>query len=108
MPQLMLSEASPRLGRRARPGRRSIRDLVGAGAGALILALAVTFVVGSVVGATEPAASAAAVVVGGDPRSEGSGPGLVGSPLLVLGAVIALGVATALVTAVLVRLTRRP
>ena len=83
-------------------------------AGALVVAAASLVVVGlvlaagGVVQAAEPTATAAAVVLGGDPRSEGSGPGLVGSPLLVLAAVIALGVATALLTALLLRLTRRP
>jgi hypothetical protein len=45
----------------------------------------------------------------GDPRSEGSGPGLVGDPLVILAGVVLLGVATAAVTAAAVRLSgRRP
>jgi hypothetical protein len=46
-------------------------------------------------------------LIAGDSRSEGVGPGLVGSPLGVLIAVVALGVATAMVTAVLARLLQR-
>jgi hypothetical protein len=57
--------------------------------------------------AAEPVASPVAVLLGGDPRSEGAGPGLVGSPLLVLAGVIGLGVATALLTAAFARLGRR-
>ena len=55
----------------------------------------------------ESALTPTAVLEGGDPRSEGIAPGLVGSPLLVLVGVIALGLATALVTLVIARLTRR-
>jgi hypothetical protein len=44
---------------------------------------------------------------GGDPRSDGAGPGIVGSPLLILGGVVLLGLATALVTVVVARLSQR-
>ena len=57
--------------------------------------------------AADPTATPGALLAGGDPRSEGGGPGLVGSPLGVLLAVVVLGVATALVTVVLARLSRR-
>lgn len=53
------------------------------------------------------APSAGLVLEGGDLRSEGTGPGLVGNPLLILGGVVLLGLATALVTVLLLRLTRR-
>jgi hypothetical protein len=46
-------------------------------------------------------------VAGGDPRSEGSGPGLVGSPLLILLGVVVIGLATAAITALVARLARR-
>jgi hypothetical protein len=46
-------------------------------------------------------------LLAGDSRSEGVGPGLVGSPLGVLVAVVALGVATATITAILARLLQR-
>lgn len=45
--------------------------------------------------------------IGGDPRSAGQGPGLVGEPLLAIGGVLAIGLAALLVTALWVRATRR-
>lgn len=45
---------------------------------------------------------------GGDTRSAGEGPGLVGAPFLAIGGVLALGVATAAGTLVYVRVTRGP
>jgi hypothetical protein len=44
---------------------------------------------------------------GGDPRSSGQGPGLVGDPLLALLMVIAIGLGALLLTLAYVRLTRR-
>jgi hypothetical protein len=52
-----------------------------------------------------PAASAAA---GGDTRSAGEGPGLVGSPVLAVGGVLALGLAAAGLTLLYVRATGGP
>ena len=57
--------------------------------------------------AAEPTAVPLVVLEGGDLRSEGEGPGLVGNPLLILLAVVGLGLATAVVTGLLVRVTRR-
>ena len=57
--------------------------------------------------AADPTALPAEVLEGGDLRSEGEGPGLVGNPLLILLAVAGLGQATAAVTALIVRLTQR-
>ena len=57
--------------------------------------------------AAEPTLTAAPVIEAGDPRSDGAGPGLVGSPLMILLGVMALGLATVGVTAVIARLTRR-
>jgi hypothetical protein len=44
---------------------------------------------------------------GGDPRSSGQGPGLVGDPGFALLAVIAIGVASVVATLIYVRLTSR-
>jgi len=44
-------------------------------------------------------------VIGGDPRSSGEGPGLVGDPLTAVALVLAIGVAAAVAAAVYVRLT---
>jgi hypothetical protein len=46
----------------------------------------------------QPAASAPAVIGSGDSRSEGEGPGLVGSPVAIAIGVVFLGVVTALGT----------
>ena len=58
----------------------------------------------SSVRAASPGASAAS----GDTRSTGEGPGLVGAPLLAVLGVLGLGLATAFVTLLYVRLTGRP
>jgi hypothetical protein len=42
---------------------------------------------------------------GGDPRSSGQGPGLVGDPLFAIGMMLAIGIGAALVTGLYVRLT---
>lgn len=55
----------------------------------------------------EPSPPSAGVLESGDPRSEGAGPGLIGSPLLILAGVVALGVATAVVTLMAARLRGR-
>ena len=44
---------------------------------------------------------------GGDPRSPGQGPGLVGDPLFALLAVVAIGIGSVVATLVYVRLTAR-
>jgi len=78
---------------------------------ALALALVVAcLLTGAVLGAdpsSAPSALPEPVLESGDLRSDGSGPGLVGNPLLILGGVVLLGLATALATVLLVRLTRR-
>ncbi len=74
---------------------------------ALLLALvALTSLATLAIGA-EPSASPAALFEGGDPRSEGEGPGLVGSPLLILLGVVLLGLVTAVATVLIVRLAGR-
>ena len=57
--------------------------------------------------AAEPSAAPVSLLAGGDQRSEGGGPGLVGSPLAMMLGVMALGLATALATVALVRLRSR-
>jgi hypothetical protein len=75
---------------------------------ALVLALLLLVLLCLVALGADPSASpTAAAVASGDSRSEGAGPGLVGNPVLVLMAVIGLGLITAAITAVLVRLTSR-
>ena len=74
---------------------------------AAVLALLGLLALVAVVLATDPSAAPIDVAASGDLRSGGDGPGLVGSPILILGAVVALGLATVLVTLLLARLTRR-
>ncbi len=82
---------------------RPVAVLVLAVSAALLLTLAVLGADPS----PAPSILLAPVLEGGDPRSEGSGPGLVGNPLLILGEVVLLGLATAFATVLLARLTRR-
>ena len=49
----------------------------------------------------------AAKAAGGDPRSSGQGPGLVGDPAFALLAVVAIGLGSVVATLVYVRLTAR-
>jgi hypothetical protein len=70
-------------------------------------AAAIIWLTGAMAGAmTGLAASPSpSAVTGGDPRSSGQGPGLVGDPAVALLAVVAIGVGAVLVTLVYVRLT---
>lgn len=75
-----------------------VRGVLTAGAVA-----AVTWLTGAMtVLAASPSPSAA---TGGDPRSSGQGPGLVGDPAFALLAVVAIGIGAVLVTLAYVRLT---
>lgn len=80
---------------------------------AVLLALAATTlgadpsVVPSPTPSVVPSLAAEALLESGDLRSEGGGPGLVGNPLLLAGAVVLLGLATAGLTLLVVRLSRR-
>jgi hypothetical protein len=74
---------------------------------ALLLALVALASLATLVIGAEPSVSPAPLFEGGDPRSEGEGPGLVGSPLLILLGVVVLGMVTAGATILIVRLTQR-
>jgi hypothetical protein len=56
---------------------------------------------GALAASPEPSAA-----TGGDPRSNGQGPGLVGTPFIAILVVIAIGVAATVVTTIYVRLTK--
>lgn len=73
----------------------------------VVLAVLLTCALAVVALAAEPSAAPVGLLAGGDPRSEGGGPGLVGSPLAMLLGVIAVGLVTALATAALARLRTR-
>ena len=55
-----------------------------------------------------PIATTGPVILGGDIRSDGAGPGLVGSPLAILLGVILLGAVTVAATMVIARFAKRP
>ena len=65
-----------------------------------IAALGLTFLAVTSVLAASPTAA-----TGGDPRSSGQGPGLVGDPATAILVVVAIGVGTLVVTLLYVRLT---
>jgi hypothetical protein len=75
---------------------------------ALVLGVVLVGLVSLAVLGAEPTQAPRELLSGGDPRTEGGGPGIVGSPIGVLLGVVALGLATTLVTVVLARLAHRP
>jgi hypothetical protein len=77
----------------AAPTRATCRRLIAI----LRLALAIPLLAASPSPTTAP---------GGDPRSSGQGPGLVGDPLLALAMVVTIGVAALVLTLAYIRLTR--
>ena len=81
---------------------------------ALVVGMVVAIATGPAVAQSPGVAPTAAAsertepIIGGDPRSDGQGPGIVGSPLGVLAGVIGLGLITAGVTIVVVRFRGEP
>jgi hypothetical protein len=74
----------------------------------LALALALLLVGGPELAAAASPDATAAPGGGGDPRSVGEGPGLVGDPLFALAVVVGIGLAAAGLTALYVRATGGP
>ena len=102
-------ESAVRSGRRAEPGGPLPAALATALA-AIALAAGLSLVPSDVVPGLEPARVLAATAEpttapGGDTRSVGEGPGLVGAPFLAIGGVLALGFAVVGLTLVYVRAT---
>lgn len=79
-----------------------MRTVLASAAGTILLVLLLC----ATAAAAEPGATPA-LLEGGDLRSDGEGPGLVGNPLLILAAVVGLGFATASLTVILARFARR-
>jgi hypothetical protein len=75
---------------------------------AIVLGMALVALASLAALGADPSLPPRELLSGGDPRSEGGGPGLVGSPIGVLLGVVALGFVTTLATVVLARLARRP
>ncbi len=102
------AEAMRLLGGGGQAKARAVAALMGIGLALVVsgLALALALLL------TPPAAAAATPgpsgAVGGDPRSSGEGPGLVGEPFLAIGAVIVIGLLAVLLTWLYVRATRAP
>ena len=69
--------------------------------------VAATAIAWLMTGLTALAASPSPGSVGGDPRSSGQGPGLVGDPGFALIAVVVIGLVSVLATAAYLRLTAR-
>jgi hypothetical protein len=93
--------------RRARHIGRWRRLLGRALAPALVIGLWLVLASGAWVGAASPEPEPTTGIIGsGDPRSNGQGPGLVGSPFEILGGVILLGLVTAGGTLLFLRVTR--
>ncbi|HEY7735891.1 MAG TPA: hypothetical protein VH813_03785 [Candidatus Limnocylindrales bacterium] len=88
------------------PDRPRLAAVLLAVAGILLAVAAAWWVAGFVL---PPSVAAATPTpgAGGDPRSSGEGPGLVGQPLFALGAVIAIALVSAIATLVYVRTTGR-
>jgi hypothetical protein len=90
--------------------RRPLVAALALGLGLVALTIGVLWAFLGAVTATALAASPVPSAAGGDPRSSGQGPGLVGDPLFAVAIVLGIGVATTLATIGYVRLTggRRP
>jgi hypothetical protein len=91
--------------------RRPMLAVIAFVIGAISLTVGLVWAIAGAVTRTALAASPEpSGVLGGDPRSSGQGPGLVGDPLTAVILVLLIGLGTALATAVYVRMTggRRP
>lgn len=86
--------------------RRPVLAVVALAFGVLSLAVGLLWALAAAVTRTALAASPeASGAVGGDPRSSGQGPGLVGDPATAIALVLLIGIGTAVVTALYVRFT---
>jgi hypothetical protein len=70
-----------------------------------VLGVALAFVVTWLAAVGAALAASPTPAAGGDPRSSGQGPGLVGDPAFAILAVLAIGVGTLTITLVYIRLT---
>jgi hypothetical protein len=87
--------------------RRGLSAVLSAVVLSLAVWLALVSGTGAVTLAQYPDASPGAVISTGDPRSDGGGPGLVGSPVEIALGVVLLGLLTIAGTTLVIKLTRR-
>ena len=86
--------------------RRPFYAVIALAVGAFCLAVGILWAIaGAATGSALAASPEPSAVVGGDPRSSGQGPGLVGDPLTAIVLVLVIGIGTALATAAYVRMT---
>ncbi len=86
-------------------GRRSLAAAIALGGGLALVTLGVAWaILGAMTGIVSAASPEPSVAPGGDPRSAGQGPGLVGDPLMAIVLVVAIGLAAAVATYAWVRL----
>ena len=77
-----------------------LRSLLGVMAGAVAITITLVGAGAALAGSPSPAGAA-----GGDPRSSGAGPGLVGDPMMAIVLVAAIALASLVLTLVYVRMT---
>ncbi|MEX2184960.1 MAG: hypothetical protein WEC14_10985 [Chloroflexota bacterium] len=85
---------------------RPLAAALALGSGFVLVTLGLAWAVLSAVTGTAVAASPSPTAgMGGDPRSSGQGPGLVGDPLMAIGLVVAIALVAVVLTSVYIRLT---
>ena len=104
---LEIAEAMRVLARGGRARAAAATLLLGLGAACLVLALVLAVTPFAFPGVASAASPSASPAPGGDTRSSGEGPGLVGQPVVIAFGVIALGAVTAAATVLYVRATRK-
>ncbi len=86
--------------------RRPLLAVIALAIGLLSLTVGLAWAVaGAITPAVAAATPEATAAIGGDPRSDGQGPGLVGDPLSAILIVLGIGLATLIATVIYVRLT---
>jgi hypothetical protein len=88
--------------------RRPLAAAIAFAVGLVSVTIGLAWALLGAVTATALAASPVPSAAGGDPRSSGQGPGLVGDPLAAVAVVLAIGLGATVLTAVYVRLTGGP
>jgi hypothetical protein len=100
------ADAMRLLGGGGKAKARVVAALMGIGLALVVSGLALALALLLMPPAAAAATPGPSGAVGGDPRSSGEGPGLVGEPFLAIAAVIAIGLLAAILTALYVRATR--